>query len=532
VPRLDVLEDRTLPSTLTVLNNSDHDPGSLRAVLAGASNGDQIVFDPSLTGQTITLTTGELLLNRDLTITGLGAGQLAVSSNHASRVFEVAGNTTVSLSGLTIANGGGTNPGFTGGGIKNAGTLTVSDSALLGNEVSFEGYGGGIYNTGMLTISHCTLANNGVDVPGYGAANYGGGIYNLGSLAVDTSTFTGNQALYGAGIYNGGSLSVSASTFSSNQINPTDYFFGETPNLGGGGIWNGPAATAAVTTCTFSGNFGTWSTRGSGLDNEGGIFTLDNSTLSGNTATSGGGGIFNRGSLNVTDCTIAANANNQDNDPRHLGGGIANAGTLNLRNSLLAGNTDDGGAPDLSGGLTTSGYNLISDTSGGGGFTTTDLLNIDPLLGPLQGNGGPTQTMALSPASPALNAGDPAQAGVADQRGVVRGGGVNIGAYQASASVFLLTAPDTVTAGTPFDVTVTAVDAFGQVAVGYTGTVTFSTTDPDPGVVLPADYNFLAGDQGSHTFSGGCTLITPGSWTLSATDAAGRFSGSVSVTVQ
>src|SRR5262249_57253734 len=116
------------------------------------------------------------------------------------------------------------------------------------------------------------------------------------------------------------------------------------------------------------------------------------------------------------------------------------------------------------------------------------------------------------------NAGDAAQLGVADQGGVVRRGGVNIGAYQASASAFVLTAPATVTAGTPFDVTVKAVDMFGQTALGYTGTVTFSTTDPDPGVVLPVDYVFTAADRGTHTFSGGLTLFTPGKQTLTVSD--------------
>src|SRR5262249_25697293 len=124
------------------------------------------------------------------------------------------------------------------------------------------------------------------------------------------------------------------------------------------------------------------------------------------------------------------------------------------------------------------------------------------------------------------NAGDAAQLGVADQGGVVRRGGVNIGAYQASASAFVLTAPATITAGTAFDVTVKAVDMFGQTALGYRGTVTFSTTDPDPGVVLPAAYTFTAADQGMHTF-GGFTLITPGAQTLTVEDLGGGFSASL-----
>jgi hypothetical protein len=146
-------------------------------------------------------------------------------------------------------------------------------------------------------------------------------------------------------------------------------------------------------------------------------------------------------------------------------------------------------------------------------------------------DGGPTKTHALLAGSPALNAGNPSQLGVADQRGVVRAGGVNIGAYQASASAFVLTVPGTVAAGTPFDVTVQAVDIFGQVAFGYRGTITFSVTDTDPAVVLPLDYTFTAGDQGRHTFSGAFTLITPGDQTLTVADLANGLSIDVMLTV-
>src|SRR5262249_36266185 len=87
VPRLLVLEDRTLLSTITVLTNAASGPGSLRAAIADAQSGDQIVFDPSLYGQTITLTSGQLAVSKSLDIEGPGADQLAVSGNHQSRVF-------------------------------------------------------------------------------------------------------------------------------------------------------------------------------------------------------------------------------------------------------------------------------------------------------------------------------------------------------------------------------------------------------------------------------------------------------------
>jgi hypothetical protein len=106
----------------------------------------------------------------------------------------------------------------------------------------------------------------------------------------------------------------------------------------------------------------------------------------------------------------------------------------------------------------------------------------------------------------------------------------------APAVSFVITAPANVAAGTPFEVTVTAVDPYGNTDPTYQGTVTFSTDDPDPAVVLPADYTFTADDQGVHTFTdsglGEITLVTPGDRTLIVTDTSGDgITGSVTVTV-
>jgi hypothetical protein len=269
-----------------------------------------------------------------------------------------------------------------------------------------------------------------------------------------------------------------------------------------------------------------------------GTLTVSNSTLSGNSAGylggpiyNVGGGIYNDGTLTVSNSTLSSNsATGHYGTTPNGGGGIYNRGTLHARNTILAGNTA-ATAPDLYGNLGSLGHNLIGNSSGGTGYTATDLLDVNALLGPLQDNGGPTQTIALLAGSPALNAGDPAQLGVADQRGVIRSGGVNIGAYQASASALVVTVSGAVASGTPFDVTVQAVDVFGQVAFGYRGTVTFSVTDPDPAVVLPADYTFTADDQGTHTFTGEFTLITPGTWMLTAADLANELTKDVMLTV-
>ena len=124
VPGIDLMEDRTLLSTLTVMNNNDSGSGSLRATIAAAASGDTINFSSKLKGETITLTSGELTVGVNLTIDGPGANQLAISGDDASRVFEIAAGLNVTISGLTITHGYALDQG---GGILNDGSnLTLS----------------------------------------------------------------------------------------------------------------------------------------------------------------------------------------------------------------------------------------------------------------------------------------------------------------------------------------------------------------------------------------------------------------------
>jgi hypothetical protein len=418
---------------------------------AAAGQSDTINFDPGLGSAAITLTDGPLELS-GASDTGTetidGGGRITVSGNHASRVFTVDTGVTAALTGLTIADGNATNG--SGGGIYNAGTLTVQGSTISGN---FATDGGGIYNSGTLTLSASTLAGN--------CALYAGGIENYGTLALGNSTLSSNAA---------GSF--------------------------GGGLWSAAFAPAAVV---------------------------------------------------LTDVTITANRANTAGLGGQGGGLFIDPSSTALpvlHNTLIAGNYSGAtgtSRDDLSGAVDGgSDYNLIGDGTGmtgiGNGVNGNQVGSasspLDPLLGALADNGGPTETVAMLAGSPALNAGDPAQLGVADQRGVARSGGVNIGAYQASASVFALTTSGAVTAGSPFDLTVTAVDSFGQTALGYTGTVTFSATDPNPAVVLPSDYTFTVADAGMHTFAGGATLYSAGSQAVTATDtSASSPTGSTSVPV-
>src|SRR5262249_24339552 len=118
-PHLEALEDRSVPSVLTVTSLADSGHGSLRDAIAGAGNLDTITFDPSLRRGTITLTSGELLLNKNLSIEGPGADSLTVSGGGASRVFEVPQGWSVSLSGLTVADGRVTGAAGFGGAVLN-----------------------------------------------------------------------------------------------------------------------------------------------------------------------------------------------------------------------------------------------------------------------------------------------------------------------------------------------------------------------------------------------------------------------------
>src|SRR5262249_3791008 len=154
--------------TITVSNLNDSGAGSLRQALADANDGDTINF--SVTG-TITLTSGQLVVNKSVPINGPGANQLAVNGNASSRVFHINSVKTVTIYGLTITNGSASD--YFGGGIYNDhATLTVSNCAVSGNSAP-TGYGGGIYNDhGTLTVSSTTLSGN--------STWYGGGIYNDG----------------------------------------------------------------------------------------------------------------------------------------------------------------------------------------------------------------------------------------------------------------------------------------------------------------------------------------------------------------
>jgi hypothetical protein len=226
-------------ATITVTNSNDSGAGSLRQALAGANDGDTVNF--GITG-TITLTTGELLVDKSVTISGPGAASLTVDGNLAGRVFHVSSGVTATIAGLTITNGNAQDDG--------------------------PNSGGGIYNDhATLAVDNCTVSGN---YAGWG----GGGVHNRsGTLTVTNSTFSGNSANYLFGVGSGGGIF-------------TEGYDGN--------------ATLTVTNSTFSGNYARLV--GGGICNDAfgsATLTVSNSTFSGNSAESSGSGIFNGGSMTI-----------------------------------------------------------------------------------------------------------------------------------------------------------------------------------------------------------------------------------------
>ncbi len=300
VPHLECLETRTVPSTLTVLNNADHGAGSLRTIVAAAANGDTIVFAHSV--QDITLTSGQLAITKSLTIAGPGAGRLTISGNDASRVFDISNGATVTIDGVAVANGA-TVGGLGGGGILNeaGATLTLEHSVVTDNTA--------------------TAASDVVDV-------FGGGLLNEGSASVLSSTFSGNQAVGGGGSsFFGGSVGGGIDNYGGATLTVTNSTFNENQALGSGagdfgiggaiesnaGLDVAHPSTATINNSLFIGNVAGGGTgvsgNGGAVDNEGPgtTMTLSNSTFLNNQSVGGTGGFGVGGAImNYADstCTI------------------------------------------------------------------------------------------------------------------------------------------------------------------------------------------------------------------------------------
>jgi hypothetical protein len=451
-PSLEVLEDRAVPATFTVTNLNDGllVPGSLRQAILD-SNGttvenDLIVFQPGLTG-TLTLTDGQLAVTRPVTINGPGSGALTISGNNASRIFLVndgsAGALNVAISGMTLTGGRETGL-FPGGGIQVTDeNLVLSDMVITSNTAPLGG-GIAIGPNGRLTLLNSTVSNNHV------TNNTGAGLF------LDTNSVT----------------LIRNSTISGN----TTPIGGTEDDRGGGGVFVGPGSFLTVESTAIAGN--RTSSDGGGLQVMRGTVVVRNSTISANSADGGGGGIeaSQSSSLTVENSTISGNSS------IFPGGGLSiRSSTAAIRNSTIAFNT--GGkffAVSAGGGisvdeeaglasLTVQGTivakntrgsagqgddivsntvmvgganNLVGDGSGmvglfnglGSNQVGTTAVPLNPMLGALANNGGTTQTHALLPGSPAVNAGFNFAGQIDDQRGGSRlrtvGSATDIGAFE------------------------------------------------------------------------------------------------------
>jgi RTX calcium-binding nonapeptide repeat (4 copies) len=372
----------------TVSNLGDSGAGSLRQAVTDSNNNpgpDRVLFQSGLSG-TITLNTGELYIDDAVQIVGPGPGQLSVVSP-TDRVAAISpgDGQSVSVSGLTLSGHVGNSGGvFFTGNIGSANNLTISDSVLTGS----------------------TSTNN------------GGAIYvYAGSLQVENTTINGNTA----------------------------------DNAGGGIYFGATSAPSAIRNSTISGN--TVTDQGGNFDDAGAVYLdndkpmspilIQNSTLVGNSAPDRGGAIYDfsyqapggPSALTIESSTIAGNT------AGNVGGGIYHYYTETIRNTILADNTSADGS-DISSDEQPAdvAFSLIERAGTPFSSTGPNITGVDPQLGPLASNGGPTQTEALPPTSPAIDKGFSSLPG--DQRGSGRpadlttvpnaagGNGADIGAFE------------------------------------------------------------------------------------------------------
>ena len=297
----------------------------MRQALADANDGDTIDFAVS---GTISLTSGELVIDKNITISGPGSNSLTVrpSSGSFFRVFDVMPSHSITIQGITISFG---YAGFAQGGgiyLDEHVTATIADCVLtnnytgdIGGAIFIDGYGGGamltvlnstitgntagntdnggsgagIYSSAdVLTIIDSTISNNTAWIGGDLSGGDGGGIINVnGTLEISNTTISSNLAgVSGGGISGYGTITITNSTISGNVAGITQPYLGL-----GGGIYN--SGTLTVTNCTISGNSAYGSTFkgggvGGGIYNVNGSADVGNSTLSGNRADVHGGSIY------------------------------------------------------------------------------------------------------------------------------------------------------------------------------------------------------------------------------------------------
>jgi hypothetical protein len=355
---------------VTVVNLDNDGVGSLRWAINRVADGGLVNFDPALAGGTIGLTSGPLVVGKTVTIDAVDAPGIAVSGGFADRVL--------------IVDAGG--------------NVTVRHLAIT------EGYGfqlaGGILNNGNLTLEHVVVTGN--------------------LMTTDAGDFWQG----GGGIYNGGgaSLALIDSTVSDNTSGWT-----------GGGVYSFFGTTTTIVRSTISGNVAL--DVGGGLRTLGDV-TIDNSTLSSNVSTPwhGGAAFITDGVFDITNSTVTGNSAPPGTTGGLFVGTFTDAdATLNIQNTIVAANGDFGCflAPFGAGTVMLNSLGNSVYTDGTCAPVVTDQIVGDALLGGLADNGGPTETHALLPGSPAIDSADNGACPATDQRGEPRDDGLcDVGAFE------------------------------------------------------------------------------------------------------
>jgi hypothetical protein len=462
-------------------------PCNLRDAIAGAAasaGADDITFDSTISGDTITLNSGRLIVNDSDPLNIFGGptpDSIYVDGDGASMVFDVQNTYNyppgLTISGMTIQNGSDAPAGgiyaeqgtvvnlanstvtgnqasgaqvdkyafAAGGGITNRGTMTVQDSTVYNNDSYASGTpfpffgGGGIDNLGQLTISGSTVDQN------Y-ANQLGGGIFQgfskyPSSMKVSDTTVSNNYADYGGGI---SSFQFFGSFGSSHNQVTDSTISGNTASDTGGGLgfkYLGGSERWLVSHSTVSGNNAYNDGGGLGFDVVDGSFELLDSTVSGNDASDYGGGAYLSSSAQkYQDSVQFNNSTIADNYAETDGGGIyleyANTDNNNqsyvatpLFSTIVGNNSNDAGLNDLAQSTDASspgagafdlsfslvrapGNAVITETPAG-----SNLIGVDPLLGALGDNGGPTETQLPSINSPVVDKGSAPGNLTTDQRG-------------------------------------------------------------------------------------------------------------------
>lgn len=400
---------------------------SLREAVKYLSSGNTITFAPALSGQTIRLTLGEILIAESVTINGSAlASRVTVSGDKIgngktpddTNVFRI-GADTIALDSLIIAGGSS----LQGGGItcnRATANLTVKRCQFVGNSGTV--VGGAIFfskssgaGTPTLTLADSTFIGN-------SAGNEGGAIYATYPIQIKSTTFTGNSARRGGAVFlqNNGSTSV----FQDSSFN------GNSAAKDGGAIcltWG----SLHLQRSTVAGN--TASENGGGIFSEGNFLYPRESTFSGNSALLDGGGIYTKsGYTTLRTCTIA------NNSAAGTGGGVRVLTSFESEDSTIADNT----AAVCAGGLSCESAHLRNTIIAGNNAPSSSQFSgslegdfgnlITPILSlaPLGNYGGPTQTMPPIIGSPAIDPPVDSSYLTTDQRGFPRGSDADIGAVE------------------------------------------------------------------------------------------------------